>query len=512
MNVLNLKTYPFLWAILSAIISIFAISKGPAIPTGDSLSYFNCAKSLEINFSHSFPFSELDQTGKSTIVYFEPNTIWPPATSFSLFLLFKLGISKYLGLQILIALFAAISIGLTWKLARLVTESNLASNIITLQLMTMWSFRYWVEESFMAEGIFIAFSMVPPLYIASLGNHSNFKLGNLLFAGFLFSLTYYIKSAAPAYILAGCMSVFIFSKQNRFKNLVLFSMGAGIGVLPWLLRNLSYGTIGSAGSGPFPNSIVLSVTEFIRLFIPRHGNFLESKIIVISAGLFLLSIGFIALLVILKKDELKRLINAFNEFSENNYLFLFTWIYVLVFVVVLMISIYVFKKTSFIEMRYWMELVPFIMPAVWIFIRDLYHNQINIRKKLVFGTSTGLLSLIIVLNIFEGIRNEERVWNRFPISQESNALDIHHSLGLNSNVRFFSNNHVKFETFSGLTDWGKVNDTFDFKGAFCYVAFAPELENTMLLEAKAATPPEGWVKISSLKDMEFYIDTNKVLK
>jgi hypothetical protein len=512
MDLLNLKTYPFLWALVGALISIFAISNGPAIPTGDSLSYFNCAKSLDANFSHAFPFSELDQNGKSIIVYVEPNTVWPPATSFSLFLLFKLGISKYLGLQILIALFAAISIGLTWKLARLVTESNLASNIITLQLMTMWAFRYWVEESFMAEGLFITFSIIPPLFVTSISNQSITKFGSYLVAGLLFSLTYYIKSAAPAYILAGWISVFIFSKQNRQKKLILFSIGSGIGVLPWLLRNLSHGTIGSAGSGPLPNTIVLSVTEFIRLFIPRHGNFLESKVIVISAGLFLLSIGFIALLVVLKKHELKRLMQAFNDFSKHNYLFLFTWIYVLVFVVVLMISIYVFKKTSFIEMRYWMELVPFIMPAVWIFMRDIYHNQIGSRRKLIYGTSMGLLSLIIVLNVFEGIRNEKRIWNRLPISQEANALEIHHSLGLNKNIRFFSNNYVKFETFSGLTDWGKVNDTLDFKGAFCYVAFAPEQENTMLLESKAATPPEGWVKISSLNNMEFYIDTTKVLK
>jgi hypothetical protein len=512
MNVLNSKTYPFLWAIICAIISIFAISKGPAIPTGDSLSYFNCAKSLEANFSHSFPFSELDQTGKSAIVYFEPNTVWPPATSFSLFLLLKLGISKYLGLQILIILFAAISIGLTWKLARLITESNLASNIITLQLMTMWAFRYWVAESFMAEGLFITFSIIPPLFVSAINNHSNIKLGSFLVAGFLFSLTYYIKSAAPAYILAGWISVFIFSKQDKVKNLFLFSIGAAIGVLPWLLRNLSHGTIGSAGSGPLPNTIVLSITEFIRLFIPRHGNFLESKVIVISAGLFLLSIGFIALLVILKKDELKRLINTFNEFSKHNYLFLFTWIYVLIFVVVLMISIYVFKKTSFIEMRYWMELMPFIMPSVWIFMRGIYHNQIGIRRKLIYRISMGLLSLIIVLNVFEGIRNEKRIWNRLPISQEANALEIRHSLGVNKNVRFFSNNHVKFETFSGLTDWDKVNDTLDFKGVFCYVVFPPEPINTMLLEAKVESPPAGWVKISSLKDMEFYMDSTKILK
>lgn len=502
--------YPFVFAVIGFILSIFANLEGPSIPTGDSLSYYNSARSIASNRIFSFPFYELSSVGEIKMVGQEVNTIWPPATSFFLSLFAMVGFNLFYSLILLISIFTFLSVYLIWRLSYALTNSHKAANLVSFMLLSMWAFRYWVESSFMAEGLFISVTLIAPLYLFQINSKENLKIVHFVVYGLLLSMSYYVKSVAPAFIIAGLLTILIFSPTRKFKFLVGTSFGIFLGVLPWLLRNLSYGTIGSAGSGPLPNTVILSITEFIRLFTPRHGNFMESKITVIGAGLFLIAIPLIFILSLLQKGSIKSLLNMIDRVFKTNILLIFSIVYSFVFVIILIVSIYVLQKTSFIEMRYWMELLPFVLPSVYILLREIYSTKDGMIRKLLFYIPLSVYILSVTLNIFESYRNTNRVWNRLPLNQAANAYEIHKTLGLNKDIRFISNSHVKFETYTGLTDWERVIDSVAFKGVYCFAAFPPEPFNTMVLDSKVSTPPIGWVKILTLNDIEFYIEPTKV--
>jgi hypothetical protein len=502
--------YPFLFALLGLVVSICANIKGPSIPTGDSLSYYNSARSIAANGKFCFPFYELSSVGEIKMVGQEVNTIWPPATSFLLSIFAMVGFNLFYSLIFLISIFTFLSAYLIWHLSYVLTNSLKAANLVSFMLLSMWAFRYWVESSFMAEGLFISATLIAPLYLFQINSKVNLKIVHFVVYGLLLSLSYYVKSVAPAFIIAGLLTIFIFPPTRKFKFLASASLGVFMGVLPWLFRNLSYGTIGSAGSGPLPSTVLLSITEFIRLFTPRHGDFFESKITVIGACLFLIAIPLIFILSVFQKGSAKIILHKIVNNLKINILLVFSVVYSIVFVVILIVSIYVLQKTSFIEMRYWLVLLPFILPSAYILLREIYFIKAAMIRKMLFYIPLTVYILSVALNIIESYRNSDRVWNRLPLNQAANAYEIHKLLGLNRDIRFFSNSHVRFETYTGLTDWDRVIKSDTFTGRYCYVAFPPEPFNTMVLDSKATTLPIGWLKIASLNGIQFYVDPTEV--
>jgi hypothetical protein len=496
-----------LFATLITSISFISLLKGVSIPSGDSIANLESSRVQAISFEHSFGHFELDSTGNASLAIKEVNTIWPPSASFSVAVLQQLGMSSHGSIFLFILFFTFTSTYFSWLFNFRITKSSKTATILTLVFVSLWGFRYWIATPFMPEGIFITMTMLSALYIFSLfKSEQNVPFYKFIFAGLLLSTTYYIKSAAPAFIAAGGLAVLFFrgTMLQKFTKLFWLSIGVLAGALPWLFRNISYGTIGSAGFGARSNALVESIVEFIRLFIPYHGPYTAQKYVLLLAAIFLILILFV--LILIREKLLVR--KTFINFSKHHFLFIFSSLYIITFLGVMFAAMYILPLASHIEMRYWLELAPFLIPWAW-YIFNHGSKYISYQKqKLVQKCLFALFVLIVGANIFESIKNEQKNWVYLPKDEEKKKmqLTIHKILGNQRNIRFLSTPGYRFETKSGLTTaWLKKGDTIPADGTYCFADYKEDWSKSMNYVPNNETFPVGWIKVGSVDEFDLYM-------
>lgn len=498
--------WPCLWGLISCIFSTVATLRGPAIPTGDSMSYMNCGRALTESGEYSFPYYALVEGGGLVLERLEPNTVWPPLTSLILAGCLHIGFTLPVALTLVIVVFAGTSVYLSWIWAYTVTKSVRGANVVAAFITCNWAIHYWVQKSFMAEGVFLTVSLATSLLLVKLvEREQSFSFARCAVAGLCLSPAYYIKSAGPAFLLAGAILPLATNGAwaARFMRSVTIGGFAGLGALPWLIRNLSYNTIGSAGAGPLPNAIVVSVGELLRVFVPYHGPYAESRWTLALAAAF---VGFIALwCVCVAAGRSQHNLQRWRLESLRSPALAFSVIYPVAFIAVILFAMYVLPIASHIEMRYWMEIVPFFLPAVWVGVRTAMsycHSHWLVVSRVVVVL---LLILIFGANVREIVRNRARDWSFVPRDQQrirsELALALH---GSKFPVRFLSNRNVKFEALTGITAWKMEIVLEAEKASYCFVEFSPAVNGTMSFDTQTIRPPTGWLRIGTIADMTLY--------
>lgn len=496
-------------ALVSTIFCFIAIINGVRIPSGDSMSYLNCSISIVDRNEHSFPYFALNEEGKSILIFTEKNTIWPPATSATLAFFQNIGLSLLLSAQVFILIFNFLSIFLTFLFSIRLSKSIWASSIIAILLAFSWNFYFWISVSVMAEGLFISTTLISALLIIyQFDNERKSTHFSWIIVGLVIGFNYYIKSAAPAFILAALLSIFLFKGlwKNKFQRTILTSIGVFISAFPWFLRNINLGTIGSAGSGPTKHAIVESSTNLLRLLIPRHGSFTENKLIILMSILLILC-GVLIVLIILKSYlNNKSILKNFVEKYKNDIGLQIPIYYIISFIIVMFISMYILRLAINIETRYWMEIIPFLAPFVYVFFSNQFENlnrkQYNIAKQISYV----MLSIIGITNIFEIIRNEKKDWIILENEKTRKLIckKIQSTIHNKSNIRFISNRPVDFEITTGLTSWPLDSARIDTTSTYYMALFPLNNLNSISLSQKEMAIPDNYRYLSTVQHFKIY--------
>lgn len=488
--------------ILAILITVcYALIRGgnPAIPTGDSLANLNCAQSLSIASEHSFPYYCLKEDGFTQLVDLEVNTIWPPGTSFLVSRLMFLGFNLNIAVEIYISLFIYLNLILCFYLVRCFRIGTNVSLVISLLYGSLWQFSYWCGLSLMAESLFMTISMASFIWL----NHCMKNKGPWFYwfiLGLIAGLSYYVKSASPGFILAVVLTVFIYSKgiKNKILKTSICGLGVFISVAPWLVRNISYGTLGSEGSGPQTHAILVSSLSFIRLFIPKHGGLFENLYVPVLMVLFLITI---ITYLWYNKLFLNKIIQTVYDsvMKKQNIGPMFSIIYGLSFLMIMFFAMYILPLASHIETRYWLTLFPFIAASFYK-ISKTSDNSIVKRKN---NRLLILLSMIILgANLVETYSNLKKNWtvlfSEKKYSENRLALS---SMITNFPAVFHSNYDVRFETENGLTSWPLDNLDTSY---FHYFIEYPPNNNYLSLGKKKEADKSIWLSVKKTKDYNLY--------
>lgn len=346
---------------------------GLALPTGDSGSMLISSQSLYTEGKYGWPSYELSNDGSVCIAHSAPNTVWPPSCAAIIVSLRYVGFTEIKAVRIFVSFFAGLTFSLVYLLAFRITNRQWLSIGITITMASMWNSYYWIIHSFMPEGIYISFTVLSTLLAISVlekVRSKNVKPHHFILLGFVTGLTYYIKSAAPAFILSLIMSFLILSKSENYKmswrQIMLFLTAIALTSMPWFLRNFNIGTIGGAGVAS-PTPIRDSLFSLLRLFVPKHGSYFENKITLVFALLFVLIVALMFFLTF--KRSIKNFVNKSTYKAIISKIlitpaYLLSILYCFTFVIVILFAIYVVPKASHIETRYWLEVFPFAIPVI----------------------------------------------------------------------------------------------------------------------------------------------------
>lgn len=477
------------------------------------MSYMNCGKLLAETGEYSFPYYSLGENGKRNLEISEPNTIWPPLTSFLLATILWLGLSTKVAICAIIVAFSGTAIFSSWLLSYRITKSICASNIIAILIMTNWAFRLWVQLSFMAEAIFITVTVVNALLLSNLFEKKELQRSiQYLLAGLCVSIAYYIKSAAPAFLLCSCATPFFLKMNSKERVKMIFWLGLGIalGIAYWLFRNLSFHTIGSAGSGPLPNAIVTSTFELLRIFVPFHGSYVASSVTIAFAMTFALLFFYLITLLFIKKECQQHCFVHFMKYYSSNPAFVFSLLYCVLFIAVILFAMYILPIASHIEMRYWLEIVPFAFPLGWVFFRHLISKLSGFHILHAKTIASLLIAVVLIANLREDVRNHNREWNILTGEQVALRKEIANIMKpVGFPVRFQSNQPVRFETLTGLTSWTIVDNdinTRTYLGKYCFVEFPELTPKAMNMDKDVRKAPYHWKVIGMTGEMAFYVN------
>jgi hypothetical protein len=480
-------------ALVATIFSWTIVKNGVKIPTGDSMSYVNCSTVIYEHNEHSFVYSTLKPNGNINIISFEKNTIWPPATSFILAIIQRTGIGLHYSAIIFVLFFTFTTIFFSVIFSNLVTNSEIVSIVIGLLFSFSWNFFYWIGVSVMSEGLFITSTLISAiLLIRHLSDINESKMINLFLIGMTVGFSYLIKSVAPAFIFSCFLLVFLNYKtfKDKLISSFIFVIGVLIPSLPWLLRNLHLNTIGSAGTGPNKYAILESILNLIRLFIPKYGSYFESKITLLFALIFIVSLLTIITLPIIRKSLIKNALNKTFSLIIGENKFKFILIYLVVFINVLLFSMYVLPLAINIETRYWMVLFPFTVPFFYS-ISMLFYKEYEVKHNyFIKAIFVFLAALIFFSNISEIYRNNKKDWITLntDVDREIVRSELSTIIKSDKNIRFMSNKAIEFEIKTGLTSW-PISDYNDLI-LNCYVEL-PYLNDEMnLSKIKTEIPPD----------------------
>lgn len=504
----RIRILAILLSIVATCISAYSIIEGPRIPTGDSMSYLNCAQSIATSQEHSFPYFALSKDGNRNLIYLEKNTIWPPATSVVIALQLKLGISVVNAARNLILFFTFSSVLLCFIFSYKICRSETLSSVITVVFFSMWTFHYWIAVSVMSEGLFITVTLLSSIYLITIFDSSKFRLLNFFLVGLITGSTYYIKSAAPAYILACGLAILLSNVDwsKRLKNSILYGLGACLVILPWLLRNLNLGTVGSQGSGPRSSAIFDSLLCFVRLFIPKHGSFFESKWSIAAFIICLLILIFVLLVGVQQLKSINHNFrNSIKPILENQGIRL-SFIYIFCFIAVMIFAMVVLPLASHIESRYWMELYPFVIPTLVMVFRSIKLPNSTKYGKLQYIGLVVITSIIFISNVIEIQKNRKKSWIilQSDKSRLTERIKLSESLQLDGPAIFSSNHRVKFEVKTGLTSWSVDNPQYPNSQLAHYYVVYPVDPNSMNLTPISNSLPDKYIYINESEGVKYY--------
>lgn len=505
----KLFNHKFFIALLFFIIglstSVYQNKNGTAIPTGDSGSNLISSQHIYEKGEHGWPSYVLENDGKLVLVKSEKNTVWPPLTAALVAGLQFLGLSQYWAVFIFTTFFAGLALACCFLFAHEVTKSIQLSTLSTITFFSLWGFQYWISKSYMPEGLYISMTIIIGLYFINLLKTS-VSLWKFIWLGVLTSTTYYIKSAAPAFMISVVLAAFLYFLKSgivsSLKQLLGLVFGVIMGALPWLYRNIMIGTIGGAGAaGNAP--ILQSILSFFRLFIPYHGAYFENKVTLFGLGFFLLVVGVLGYIFIrrwIRKfsfSSLKMLLDKPADLLAMSYLFSFLF--------VILIAIFIIPKASHIEMRYWLEIYPFWVPVLLATLSSLYSDFNKQTRNLIRGLSFALFVFLISFNIRETAKNLKKDWT--IIRTESKQLAFRKTLSNifpNKRITYFSNYGNELFAQSGLSYWDTRDSIASNNQVQVFLHYRLDNKNGMTLGNISAPPPKGWKKYGKITDFDIY--------
>lgn len=491
--------------IIGLITSAYQNKNGTAIPTGDSGSNLISSQSILNGRGHAWPSYVLENDGMLVLIKSEKNTVWPPLTAALVASLRFLGLSQSCAVFVFTTFFAGLTLACCFLFAFEVTKSIQLSTLSTITFFSFWGFQYWISKSYMPEGLYISMTLIIGLYFINVIKNGG-TFWKFILLGVLTSSTYYVKSAAPAFIISVALSVFLYFMRSgfvkSFRQSTGFVIGAFMGAFPWLYRNIMIGTIG--GSGVAGDSPVLqSVLSFFRLFIPYHGAYFENNTTLLGLAFFILIISILGFIFMQKSganfffSNVKMILKKPSHLLSISYFFSFLG--------VIFIAIFIIPKASHIEMRYWLEIYPFWVPVLLAMLSNLYSGYDKQTKNIIKGLSFVLFTFLVSFNLRETAKNFKKEWT--IVRSESEQLAFRKALSNtfpNNRITYFSNYGNELFAQSGLSYWDTRDSLASDNQLQVFLHYRLNNKNEMTLGDISAPPPMGWKKYGTITDFDIY--------
>lgn len=488
-------------------LSLFWVRAGPTIPSGDSVAYLESARSLLESQQHGWLIWQLAEDGGAVPLpgRFEVNTIWPPGLSALLAGAMWAGLDIQLAVRGLVALFAGLAAAGGFAVARLVTRSVAASVILTLLYLGLFAVQWWVIESWMAEGLYLAVTFGGIVLFHRVATAANLSSAVFLPVGLLFSTVYYLKSIGPGYMMAAVASVLCLRHWPLRRRIICagwLALGCGVGAAPWLLRNLSLGTIGSGGLAA-PDAVMKSLLDLGRLFVPRHGAFTESGLAVVMLGLFGLAVTGIAAALALPAGRAARVRRFFMQIEDAGPGAVFALVYTVAFVAAVAAGVKL-DKTGWVETRYWMEIGLFFLMFAWLAAQAGLAELTGLARHGLRASGLVAAVVLVVANGAETARTASFARLRVPDEPQRKRAraELVRLLSPVGQVAFVSNEQYRFGIETGLSASVTVEEALRRAGEakpvrFVYVAY-PVTKPTMALVSNPPSVPSGWKAVGKV--------------
>lgn len=487
-------------------VSLFWMRAGPTIPSGDSVAYLESGRSLLETQRYGWQIWQLTEAGQAVPGGFEVNTIWPPGLPALLAGVMWAGVDIQLAVRGGVALFAGLTAAGGFAVARLVTRSAAAALVLTLLYLGLFTVQWWVIESWMAEGIYLAATFGGIVLFHRVATAANLSSAVFLPVGLLFSTVYYLKSIGPGFMLAAVASVLCLRHWPLRRRLVSagwLAAGCGAGAAPWLLRNLSLGTIGSGGQA-VPHPVIQSLFDLGRLFVPRHGAFTESGRAVLLLGLFALAVVGIVAALALPAGRTARARRFLTRVEEAGPGAVFALVYTGSFVAAVSAGVKL-EKTGWVETRYWMEIGLFFLMFGWLAAQVGLAELTGLARHALRVSVVVAGVVIVVANLAETAHTASFKRVRLPDGAQRRMAreELVRLLSPLGQVAFVSNEKYRFGIETGLS----ASDTpaaalrragGGQPGRLVYVAYPVMAARTMALASNPPAVPPGWKPVGGL--------------
>lgn len=488
------------FALLGGGLSLFWMRAGPTIPSGDSVAYLESARSLLESRQHGWLVWQLAADGRALPGGFEVNTIWPPGLSALLAGAMWAGVDIQLAVRGMVALFAGLAAAGGFVVARLVTRSVAASGMLTLLYLGLFSVQWWVLESCMAEGIYLAVTFGGIVLFHRIASAPGLSSVVFFPVGMLFSTVYYLKSIGPGYMMAAVASVLClrhWSVRRRLVSAAWLAAGCAVGAAPWLLRNLSLGTIGSGGQA-VAHPVVQSLFDLGRLFVPRHGAFTESGLAVALLAGFGLAVFGLGAALILPAGRCGRLRSFVARIEAAGPGAVFALVYTGVFVAAVSAGVKL-EKTGWVETRYWMEIGLFLLMFAWVAAQTGLAELTGLARRAVQASGLAAGLVIAVANLAESARTASFARLRVPDEPQRQRArtELVRLLSPTGPLGFVSNEKYRFGIETGLSASGTLEEALRWmpeakSERLVFVAYPAETGPTMALVSTPPSVPAGW--------------------
>lgn len=494
-------------------LSWFSTRDGATIPSGDSVAAIESARSLLEVQRYGWVFWRLTEDGGKVPGGFDVNTIWPPALPALLAGAVWAGAEAQVAMRWLVVIWAALTAAGTFAVARMVTASTRAAALVTGLYLTLFNVQWWVMESFMAEGIYLAMTCGGMLLFHRVASRAGPSGLVFLPLGLALASVYYLKSIGPGFLLAACVSVLCLRQwpiRQRILSAGWLGVGCAVGGAPWLLRNLALGTIGSGGQA-IAHPIIASLLDLGRLFVPRHGAFMESQVTVGLLGLLAVAVAVGAGALVLPRGRWERAGKWLAAIESAGPGAVFALVYTVIFIVAVSVGV-ALEKTGWVETRYWMEIGLFFLLFGWLAAATGRNELGGTARLAVSGAVVVAAAVIAASNWIELARTRSFGRQRFPTEaqrQEARA-ELARRLKPFEHVTFISNEKYRFGFESGLSAVGTIAearkrpDGLDL-GKLVYVAY-PVLERpTMALVKTPPAVPPDWISAGTWGEATLHV-------
>jgi hypothetical protein len=493
--------------------SWFATRDGVTIPSGDSVAAIESARSLLEVQRYGWVVWRLTGDGGAVPGGFDVNTIWPPALPALLAGVVWAGAEAATAARWLVVIWTALTAAGSFAVVRMVVHSTRAAAVITGLYLTLFTVQWWVVESFMAEGIYLATTCGGLLLFHRVASRAGPSGIVFLPLGLALALVYYLKSIGPGFMLAGVITVLCLRRwpvKQRVWSAAWLALGCAAGGAPWLLRNLSLGTIGSGGQA-IANPVMASMLDLGRLFVPRHGAFMESRLVVALLGLLAVAVMVGAVALVLPRGRMARAGKWLAGIENSGPGAVFALVYMVIFIVAVSVGV-ALEKTGWVETRYWMEIGLYFLMFGWLAAETGRTELQGVARAAVHTAAIVAAVVIAGSNWMELTRTRSFARQRLPTEAQRRAAraELAHRLKPFDHVTFISNERYRFGFESGLSAIEtlavarKRTDGLDL-GKLVYVAYPVPEHATMALVKTPPTVPPGWVSVGPWGEAVLYI-------